>query len=64
MFNNLAGEINKFFKNYALEQFGTSILEYDESGGLKSIFEKTVDNQLKKNKLEPKNLKNSMLIEL
>jgi hypothetical protein len=52
----LHNEIDKFFKNYALEQFGTSILQEKsrEEVGLKLLFEHIIENQLKKHKMDPK----------
>jgi hypothetical protein len=47
-----------------LEQFGTSILQKDQDGGLKVILDQTVEQSIKRLKLEPKNQKQSLFLEV
>ena len=64
VFQSLQTQIHKFFKNYALEQFGASILEVDKEASLYCIFEKILESQLKKHKLDPKYQHNHIMSEI
>lgn len=64
IFDKMQAQINKFFKNYALEQFGTSVLQLEENVELKVILEQVVDYQLKKHKMESNVHKNSVMMDV
>lgn len=56
--------IEKHFRNYALEQFGTSILDTNDSAGLKQIFARIFEHEMQRHKLDSKFNKNVMLSEI
>jgi len=56
--------IEKFFRNYALQQFGTSVLDKDGKAGLKDIFARIFEHEMQRHKLDSKFNKNVILSEV
>lgn len=61
---SLGTHIEKYFRNYALEQFGTSVLDSDGSAGLKDIFARIFEHEMLRHKLDSKFNKNVLLSEV